>query len=45
MPIDSAARIKLNTSKSENFGTTPLRGILPFRLLNQQKTSCIYQEI
>ena len=30
MPIDSAARLKLITSKSENLGTTPLRGILPF---------------
>ena len=30
MPIDSAARLKLITSKSENFGTTPLRGIFPF---------------
>ena len=45
IPIDSAARLKLITSKSENFGTTPLRGIFPFSLLNQQKTSCIYQEI
>jgi hypothetical protein len=30
MPIDSAARLKLINSKSENLGTTPLRGILPF---------------
>ena len=30
IPIDSAARLKLITSKSENFGKTPLRGIFPF---------------
>src|SRR5574344_51804 len=30
MPIGSVARLKLITSKSENFGTTPLWSILPF---------------
>jgi hypothetical protein len=30
MPIDSAARLKLITSKSENLGTIPLREYITF---------------